>query len=161
MKFELVDVAFVEVLLGDLDNDGVVDLAVGALGDDDGSSTDVNANRGAVYVLFLNTDGTVKDHQKISSTQGGLTGPLSDADYWGNTVASLGDFDGDGLCDLAATSITWAMQGNAGYVFLYQGQAPEGLFLGGLSAAPRAWLTSARRGPRVSFGLIFNVSRLT
>ena len=40
--------------IGDLNGDGVVDLAVGAPYDDDGGS-----NRGAVYVLFMNTDGTV------------------------------------------------------------------------------------------------------
>ena len=34
--------------LGDLDGDGVGDLAVGAIGDDDGGT-----NRGAVWVLFL------------------------------------------------------------------------------------------------------------
>ncbi|MCH8851931.1 MAG: FG-GAP repeat protein, partial [Planctomycetes bacterium] len=41
--------------LGDLDGDGVGDLAVGATGDDDGGPP-----HGAVWVLFLNTDGTVK-----------------------------------------------------------------------------------------------------
>ena len=34
--------------LGDLDGDGVIDIAVGADGDDDGGS-----GRGAVWVLFL------------------------------------------------------------------------------------------------------------
>lgn len=43
--------------LGDLDLDGVADLAVGAPLDDDGSN-----GRGAVWVLFLNTNGTVKGH---------------------------------------------------------------------------------------------------
>ncbi len=82
--------------LGDLDGDGVGDLAVGARLDDDGGDS-----RGAVWVLFLNTDGTVKSHQKISDTEGGFTGKLDDADYFGNSVASLGDLDGDGVGDLA------------------------------------------------------------
>ncbi|MCH7720448.1 MAG: FG-GAP repeat protein, partial [Planctomycetes bacterium] len=65
--------------LGDLDGDGVGDLAVGAFPDDDGGF-----DRGAVWVLFLNTDGTVKSHQKISDTEGGFTGILHDDDRFGN-----------------------------------------------------------------------------
>ena len=82
--------------LGDLDGDGVGDLAVGAHHDDDGG-----LDRGAVWVLFLNTDGTVKSHQKISDTQGGLTGMLDNSDFFGSGVTSLGDLDGDGVGDLA------------------------------------------------------------
>ena len=58
--------------LGDLNGDGIGDLAVGARLDDDGG-TPPNANRGAVWILFLNADGTVDHHQKISSTEGGFT----------------------------------------------------------------------------------------
>jgi hypothetical protein len=86
--------------LSDLDGDGVTDLAVGAINDDDGGNPP-NANRGAVWVLFLNTDGTVKSHQKISDTEGGFTGTLDDHDWFGASVASLGDLDGDGVGDLA------------------------------------------------------------
>ena len=82
--------------LGDLDGDGVGDLAVGARSDDDGGTT-----RGAVWILFLNTDGTVKGHQKISDTQGGFTGLLDNLDSFGGSVASLGDLDGNGVVDLA------------------------------------------------------------
>ena len=82
--------------LGDLDGDGVADLAVGAHEDDDGG-----ASRGAVWVLFLNPDGTVKSHQKISDTEGNFTGTLDDGDFFGNSIASLGDLDGDGVGDLA------------------------------------------------------------
>jgi hypothetical protein len=81
---------------GDLDGDGVSDVAVGAPNDDDGGPF-----RGAVWVLFLNDDGTVKSHQKISDTQGGFTGTLADSDGFGTSVTSLGDLDGDGVGDIA------------------------------------------------------------
>jgi len=82
--------------LGDVDGDGVPDLAVGANFDDDGGG-----DRGAVWILFLNRDGTVKAHQKISSTEGGFTGALNNFDEFGRSFAPLGDFDGDGVPDLA------------------------------------------------------------
>ena len=87
--------------LDDLDRDGVTDLAVGAYFDDDGGPTGTVDERGAVWVLFLNADGTVKSQQKISDTEGGFTGTLDDSDAFGFSVASLGDLDGDGVGDLA------------------------------------------------------------
>ncbi len=85
--------------LGDLDGDGVGDLAVGAVNDDDGGS-----DKGAVWILFLNTDGTVKAHQKISDTAGGFTGDLDVSDQFSWAVGVVGDLDGDGVVDLAVTA---------------------------------------------------------
>ncbi len=65
------------------------------IGDDTGGN-----HPGAVHVLFMNADGTVKSRQKIgNNTAGGPT--LADGDYFGSSVASLGDLDGDGVTDLA------------------------------------------------------------
>ena len=55
--------------------------------------------RGAVHILFLNAEGTVKSLNKIAHvTQGGPN--LSDADHFGCGVAALGDLNGDGKPDL-------------------------------------------------------------
>ncbi len=86
--------------LPDVDGDGVEDLAVGAPGDDDGGD-----RRGAMWVLFLNTDGTVKGGLKISDTRGGFTGVLDDEDRFGWSGAWLGDHDGDGHGDLAVGAL--------------------------------------------------------
>ena len=42
--------------------------------------------------------------QKISDTQGGFTGVLDNSDCFGESVAALGDLDGDGVGDLAVGS---------------------------------------------------------
>ena len=82
--------------LGDLDGDGVSDLVVGAFGDDDGGP-----QHGAVWILFLDSNGTVKSHGKISDTEGGFEGQLRDNDHFGVSAASLGDVDGNDVVDLA------------------------------------------------------------
>jgi Ca2+-binding RTX toxin-like protein len=82
--------------LGDLDGDGVPELAVGAPGDD-GGSTDT----GAVWILFLRANGMVKAEQKISATRGNFRGVLKEHDTFGVSVSPLGDLDGDGVPELA------------------------------------------------------------
>ncbi len=83
-------------VLGDLNNDGVVDIAVGARRDDDGG-----LDKGAVWILFMNSDLTVSSFQKISEVSGNLNTSLSNSDYFGGSVANIGDLNGDGVIDLA------------------------------------------------------------
>jgi len=71
--------------LGDLDGDGVSDLAVGAHESDDGGT-----DRGAIWILFMNTNGTVKAKQKISQTAGSFSGSLINGGNFGRGMAFLG-----------------------------------------------------------------------
>ncbi|MCB0401417.1 MAG: FG-GAP repeat protein, partial [Flavobacteriales bacterium] len=84
--------------LGDLNGDGKVDIAVGGGAcDDDG----VSAFKGAVYILFLDTNGMVLEYQKISNTQGGGPGSLATQDLFGTGVSNIGDLNQDGLPEIA------------------------------------------------------------
>ncbi|MES2617534.1 MAG: S8 family serine peptidase, partial [Bacteroidota bacterium] len=86
--------------IGDFDGDGINDIAVGAQLDDDGGS-----NQGAIYLMMLNANGTIKSKQKISATQGGFTGSLSGHNFFGSSVARIKDLDGDGFDDIAVGQI--------------------------------------------------------
>ncbi|MCB9232890.1 MAG: FG-GAP repeat protein [Bacteroidia bacterium] len=100
--------------LGDLDGDGNEDVAVSAQLDDDGGN-----GRGAAYVLFLNSNGTLKSFQKISDTAGNFTGILDNLDNFGASIESIGDFDGDGKTDIAVGAVGDADGGSlAGAIWL-------------------------------------------
>jgi len=81
--------------LGDLDGDGIQDIAVGEHQNDDGGTTN-----GAVWILFLNTTGEVLSEYKINEAVFGNTNEL-DSDFFGVSVANIGDLDNDGVVDIA------------------------------------------------------------
>jgi len=85
--------------IGDLDGDGVTEIAVGAIGDDRGAT-----NAGAVWILFMNRGGTLRAYQKIAEGLAGFGGDLDGEDGFGRETAGLGDWDGDGVPDLAIGS---------------------------------------------------------
>jgi cysteine-rich repeat protein len=78
--------------VGDVDGDGVVDLAVGAPGR--------SGAAGAVWILFMNADGSVRAHREIGAGTGGFTGSLDAGDLFGSSLAGIGDLDGDRVPDL-------------------------------------------------------------
>lgn len=85
---------------GDINGDGIIDLIIGARSDDDGAT-----DAGAVYVLFMKEDGTVQLHQKISAFEGGFDDTLAEGDFFGYGVAGIGDYNADGIPDVAVSAI--------------------------------------------------------
>jgi hypothetical protein len=81
--------------LGDLNGDGINDLVIGVPGDDDGGT-----DRGAIWILYLNSNGTVNSEVKISQTEGEFDGSISDGDEFGSAVTNLGDYNNDGVVEL-------------------------------------------------------------
>ncbi len=81
--------------LGDLDGDGVEDIAVGALWD-----SALGYGKGVVYIHFLNSDGSVKSTKIIDgNTNNGPT--LNIEDHYGSSIANIGDVNGDQITDIA------------------------------------------------------------
>ncbi|WP_108803362.1 T9SS type A sorting domain-containing protein [Aquimarina sp. Aq107] len=86
---------------GDINNDGVLDLVIGARSDDDGAT-----DAGAVYILFMNPDGTVSTHQKISMLEGNFSETLTEGNFFGYGVAGIGDYNNDSIPDIAVSAPT-------------------------------------------------------
>lgn len=81
--------------VGDINGDGVSDIAVGTLEDGQDSS-----GRGSIYILLMKPDGTAGSHVHIASETNG--GPvLEDFDYFAGSLTAVGDMDGNGTVDLA------------------------------------------------------------
>ncbi|MFH0893311.1 MAG: T9SS type A sorting domain-containing protein [Bacteroidota bacterium] len=87
--------------IGDMNGDGVSDIAVGVPFDDDGGT-----DKGAVFILNMNADGTIQGGHKISDLSGNFTYPLNNGALFGYSLGTLGDLDGDGIPDLVVGSWT-------------------------------------------------------
>ncbi|YCM45720.1 SdrD B-like domain-containing protein [Verrucomicrobiaceae bacterium 227] len=83
--------------IGDIDANGVADVLLGALGNDDGGSAS-----GAGWVILLNSDGTAKSAVELANGKNGIpVGSFLASDQVGYTAASAGDVNRDGIPDIA------------------------------------------------------------
>ncbi|MDH3830901.1 MAG: integrin alpha, partial [Gammaproteobacteria bacterium] len=83
--------------IGDMNNDGIPDLAGGAPDDDDGAD-----NAGAFWILMMKTDGKIDGWQKVSASAGGFNGNLEADDNFGAAITGVGNLDNRELTDIAA-----------------------------------------------------------
>jgi len=90
---------------------------------------------GAAYILFMNLDGTVKGHQKISNLEGNFPFKNNQDDRFGQSVDTLGDLDGDGLGEVVIAA-RWDDEAapNGGIVYVCT-------ISDGASAPTNAWFT--------------------
>lgn len=86
--------------IGDLDHDGVNDLAI--------SDPGYNNFKGMLWIVFLKPNGTVKNAVQIKENTNGLNFSLAADDHLGADVAGIGDLDKDGNPDIMVTGRTVA-----------------------------------------------------
>jgi hypothetical protein len=82
--------------IGDIDGNNVPDIVAGASGQSEGG-----IQRGAIWILLMNSNGTVNSSEKISGQSGGFTATIDDQDYFGISVCGIGDLNNDNRNDVA------------------------------------------------------------
>lgn len=133
----------------DFNGDGRMDLAMSGTLDEDRTQTQIATNQGGVWVFLGYPDGLLAAPDSV------VYGMRPDADGEWQHARGLqighsldaGDFDGDGLCDLAVGSLRHnstylasppnRLRNNDGAVFIYAGRAPGALSQGGVTDEPR------------------------
>lgn len=92
--------------IGDIDGDGNTDLAVGEPGLNE-----------TIWILFLNSNGTLKGVQEIGEGKGGFTDSFNVGSNFGYSVTNLGDMDGDGINDIAVGEIGYENPDSSGNLY--------------------------------------------
>ncbi|TFJ84058.1 hypothetical protein NSK_004532 [Nannochloropsis salina CCMP1776] len=107
--------------LGDVDGNGVGDIAVGAYGED--------TLAGVVYILFLQNSAAVPivGWYKLRAQTPGFPFALAPNDAFGASVAGIGDLNGDGVPDMAVGAyMDSEYQPGCGAVYVILLQRPLG-----------------------------------
>ena len=127
----------------DFNGDKRTDLAVAALYGDKRDGTPIVTDTGVLHVFLGHEDGLLAKADQLRyghdiNGKGALVPKQSLRVGW---WTAAGDFDGDGLCDLATSSLYYVGNGaNDGAVFIYKGVGESKDGLGGITQLPvRMW----------------------
>jgi len=142
----------------DFNGDGLSDLAVGAPRSEDSLAFQLEPDQGGVSIHL----GTPEGLQPVvmNGVWGKTVGPegsyVSTAGARIGSELAAGDFDGDGLCDLAVGAhdfTTAGGQGSDGAVHLYRGKLADAWDGGGLNWDPiKTWIADPTRNAGSQFG---------
>jgi len=135
----------------DFDNDTYVDLAIGAPLEDINSASDA----GMVHVLYGSASGlTAAASQRFRQNSGGVLGTADKGDNFGAALAA-GDFNGDGLAELAigVPRESFSGKAKAGLIHVIDG-TPAGLNPVGSSV----WMQNAGFGDGVQANDLFGAA---
>jgi len=95
--------AYEMATIGDIDGDSIPDIATGS--PNRSTQEDLNTigvtNRGAVYINFLNDDGSVRGFTRIEHGTLGMNLPANS--LFGSGIAAIGDIDCNGVIDLVVS----------------------------------------------------------
>ena len=133
--------------VGDFNNDGFDDVAVGAPGESPGNDD----NSGAIYVLNGSSEGLVAGNSFDQESLG--LGSNEDGDLFGQALA-VGDFNDDGFEDLAvgAPGESPGDDDNSGAIYILNGSS-EGLVAGNEYNQENLDLNTNESGDRFGFAL--------
>lgn len=142
------------VASGDLDGDGIADLALGSLLADPGDRT----NAGAVYIMLGGKDVKGRVDFLTDLADASIIGASTrvDSDQLGTDLA-IGDFNGDGRKDLAVASVFRADR--SGSVFVWWGPFPRGRRLNRANQAANWTITGP--APNALFGATIEAGDVT
>lgn len=121
----------------DVNGDGWIDIVGGAVLYEDRRQDPINWNEGGVYLFLGGPEGFPSTADQIirgryyDQEVGGMNYPHFNYAY----DLTTGDWNGDGLCDVAVSSLTWLF-GGVGQVQIHAGRAADDMGLGGVSANP-------------------------
>ena len=93
---------FAVAVLGDLGDNGTIEVAVGAPGDEPSTAGQgLIQGNGAIFIYSLNADGSVSGMPKKTDREGGELSKCNGPSAFGAAIASIDDHDGDGVGDIA------------------------------------------------------------
>lgn len=136
---------------GDINGDGIGDFLVGAPYSDDGGNI-----RGKVYVVFGQAGATRPniDFTSFAATDGFAIRGAQSPDVAGNSVANIGDVNGDGIDDLLLGAYRQGTSTGAAYViFGRAGSTRANIELSSLAATDGFLITGDTTGDSFGFSV--------